>query len=103
MSLQEIDETQFNSAVLESKGVSVVKFGAEWCGPCRRLAPILESISSELDVKVYSVDVDMCPNLSAKFDIKGVPATMLFKDGELKKTIVGLTNKKEFVSAINSL
>ncbi|WP_092150988.1 thioredoxin [Corynebacterium mycetoides] len=99
-----IDVTQatFKSEVVDSDTPVVVDFWAEWCGPCKKLSPLLDDISSEMGdaVKVVKVDVDAERTLGAMFQVMSIPTVMIFKDGAAVDTIVGLQPKDELVSRI---
>ena len=99
-----IDVTQatFKSEVVDSDTPVVVDFWAEWCGPCTKLSPLLDDISSEMGdaVKVVKVDVDAERTLGAMFQVMSIPTVMIFKDGAAVDTIVGLQPKDELVSRI---
>lgn len=98
--LIKLNEDNFKEEVLNSTEIVVVKFGAEWCKPCKMLNPIMEQISTEKSLKIYDVDVDECPNLSSQFGIKGVPTTIVFKDGVAQKTVVGMLQKSKMLESI---
>lgn len=84
------------------QGVVLVDLWAEWCGPCRRLAPIVDELASEYDgrVTVAKLDVDENPNVPGRFGVRGIPTLLLFKEGELAETIVGLKSKQDLARAI---
>lgn len=91
--IKTLTEATFEAEVLGSTGTVMVDFGAEWCGPCKVLEPIMEKVASEVSFNVFKVDIDDCPNLAKKFGIRGVPTVIVFQDGKVSKTNVGLTNK----------
>lgn len=91
--IKTLTEATFEAEVLGAKGTVMVDFGAEWCGPCKVLEPIMEKVASEVSFNVFKVDIDDCPNLAKKFGIRGVPTVIVFQDGKVAKTNVGLTNK----------
>ena len=78
-------------------GVVLVDFWAEWCGPCRRLAPTVEALASEFDgrMTVAKLNVDENPAVPGRFMIRGIPTLLLFKDGQLAETLVGLASKED--------
>jgi thioredoxin 1 len=85
-----------------SEGVVLVDFWAEWCGPCRRLAPAVDALASEFDGRatVAKMNVDENPNVPARFMIQGIPTLLLFKNGQVADTIVGLVGKDEIAKMI---
>ena len=90
----EITTGNFVNEVLEAKGTVLVDFWATWCGPCRMQAPILEAFAGEHpEIKVGKVNVDENPELAEKFGIMSIPTLLVFKDGQLVKTAVGLHDK----------
>ncbi len=100
-----IDVTQstFKSEVVDSETPVVVDFWAEWCGPCKKLSPILEQIAEEMSgqVKVAKVDVDAERTLGAMFQVMSLPTVMIFKDGAAVDTLIGAQPKSEIVSRIH--
>ena len=88
-------DATFDQDVLKASGTVVVDFWAEWCGPCRMIAPALEEISKSFNgkVKIVKLHVDENPNTAAKFGIMSIPTLMLFKDGQLASRQVGAAPK----------
>jgi thioredoxin len=84
-------------------GVVLVDFWAQWCAPCRRLAPTVDQLADEYDGKltVAKMDIDENPSTPMRFMVRGIPTLLLFKNGELKETIVGLAAKDDLVRVIN--
>ena len=99
MALIKSTDDLFEDEIMKSPS-AVVKFGATWCGPCQTLKPIMEKISDEMSdtFKFYDHDIDSFPNSPTKFGVRGVPTVMIFKNGELKSTKVGMTNKSDFTN-----
>jgi thioredoxin 1 len=85
-----------------SSGLVLVDFWAEWCGPCRRLAPTVDALASDYDGRatVAKMNVDENPNVPSRFAIRGIPTLLLFKDGQVAETIVGLHSKEDIAATI---
>src|SRR5436190_17699565 len=85
-----------------STGLVLVDFWAEWCGPCRRLAPTVDALASDYDGRatVAKMNVDENPNVPSRFAIRGIPTLLLFKDGQVAETIVGLHSKEDIAATI---
>lgn len=100
--LEEINDNNFNQAVLESNTLVVVDFWAQWCGPCRKLAPVLEQIQTEFkeEIKVYKIDADKNMNTAREYGISSLPSVLIFKDGEAKEFMAGMMQKSAIVSNI---
>ncbi|NLL31360.1 MAG: thioredoxin [Clostridiales bacterium] len=100
--VKEINEKNFESEVLNNNGVVVVDFWANWCGPCKMMAPVLESVSEELkEVSFTKVDVDENGVLADKYEILSIPTLLIFKGGNLVDKLVGFTPKDVLVQVIN--
>ena len=104
MAKQVTDDT-FELDVLRADGPVLVDFWAEWCGPCKQIAPSLDEISDELEGKVSlaKVNIDENPETPSKYGVRGIPTLMLFKDGEVASTKVGALPKsklKEWVESV---
>jgi thioredoxin 1 len=91
----EVGDQNFDAEVLQAKEPVLVDFWAVWCAPCRMLAPVVEAIAEEYDgkAKVLKLNVDENTATSGKYNIKGIPTLLLFKDGVVKEQIVGNTTK----------
>lgn len=106
MSVLKISNDNYSKEVLEYKEkVVLVDFYADWCGPCKMMAPVVEEISEELKdkVKVCKVNVDENQNLASQYGIMSIPTLIFIKNGKLEKTLVGLRDKQELVSIIEEL
>ena len=104
MAKQVTDDT-FELDVLQADGPVLVDFWAEWCGPCKQIAPSLDEISEELEGKMSlaKVNIDENPETPSKYGVRGIPTLMLFKDGEVASTKVGALPKsklKEWVESV---
>ena len=98
----EITTDNFDDKVINSSIPVLIDFWAEWCGPCKQVAPILEEISNEMgdQVVIAKHNIDEHPNQPTKYGVRGIPTMLLFKSGELKATKVGATTKSNIVSWI---
>jgi thioredoxin 1 len=94
-------DTDFDDSI--KNGVVLVDFWAEWCAPCRRLAPTVDQLAEDYDGKitVAKMNIDENPNTPVRFMIRGIPTLLLFKNGELKEAIVGLAQKDDLVRVID--
>lgn len=99
-----IDDNSFETEVIESSTPVLVDFWAQWCGPCKAIAPILDEIAQKYSgkIKVAKIDVDNNPATPPKFGVRGIPTLILFKDGQVKATQVGLLSKAELMSFIDN-
>jgi len=96
-------DSNFESSVLKSGETVLVDFWAEWCGPCKRLGPTIDALASDYagKVTVGKLNVDDNPNTAFKFQIRGIPAVLLFKNGQLVESVIGLAPKEDFKRAID--
>ncbi|PWC11805.1 thioredoxin [Brenneria roseae subsp. americana] len=99
-----LTDGSFDTEVLQAEGVTLVDFWAEWCGPCKMIAPILDEIAEEFEGKltVAKLNIDENPATAPKYGIRGIPTLLLFKNGEVAATKVGALSKgqlKEFLTA----
>jgi thioredoxin 1 len=101
----EVNDGNFDELVIKSDKPVLVDFWAEWCGPCRMIAPILDEISSEYSGKalVVKCDVDNSPGVAARYSIRNIPTVLFFKDGKIADKQVGAVPKNNFVSKLNAL
>lgn len=97
-----VTDASFDQDVLKSSVPVLVDFWAEWCGPCRMIAPVLEQIAAESSgkLKVVKLNVDENPQTPPKFSIRGIPTLILFKDGQVAATQVGAVHKQQLAAFV---
>ncbi len=105
MSILNVNDKEFDEKVLKSDNLVLCDFWAEWCGPCKQISPILEELSKELssdNVTIAKVNIDDNPETPAKYGVMSIPTLLLFKNGELVSTQVGLQQKNILKEWIDS-
>ena len=104
MGVEKISDAEFDKEVLKSDKPVVVDFWAEWCGPCRMIAPALEEISGTLagKVKIVKLNVDENPATAAKYGVMSIPTLMLFKNGNVEATKVGALSKSQLAAFLDA-
>jgi thioredoxin 1 len=102
--ITEVTDDSFEEEVLKSGEPVLVDYWAEWCGPCKMIAPVLEEIASDYmgKIKVVKLNIDDNPDTPPKFGIRGIPTLMLFKGGEVEATKVGALSKSQLTAFIDS-
>ena len=102
--IQQVTDDTFEPEVLKSDTPVLVDYWAEWCGPCKSIAPILDEVAKEYEgrLKIAKINVDENQNTPAKFGIRGIPTLMLFKNGNVEATRVGALSKSQLTAFLDS-
>lgn len=103
--MQQVTDGTFKTEVLDYKGVVLVDFWAEWCPPCKALSPIISELAEDYNdkVKVLKMDTDSNPQTAMSYNINSIPTVIIFKDGKVVDTMVGLRQKIDYMSKLNNL
>ena len=102
MSVLKITSNNFEEEVLKAEGPVIIDFYADWCGPCKMMSPIIDSIAEETNnAKVGKINVDEAQDLAAMYNVMSIPTIIIFKDGKPYKKIVGVTSKENILNELN--
>lgn len=103
--IMEVSDESFDSEIMDSDIPAMVDFWAEWCGPCKMVSPVVEELASEYrgKIKIAKMDVDKNRQTPARFGIRNIPTLILFKGGEVTKTIVGAQPKSSIEGELKKL
>ena len=105
MAALSVTETNFETDVLKAEGPVLVDFWAEWCGPCKALAPVLDELAEDKKetVTVAKINIEEAPSIPAKYGVRGIPTLMLFKNGQVTATKVGALPKADLYDWVDSV
>jgi thioredoxin 1 len=102
--VRDLNETALDNELRQSKEPILIDFWAPWCGPCRAMSPAVEAVAEKLagNAKVYKINVDDNPALSPRFNLRGIPTLILFKDGRETNRLVGLSSREQIEALVTS-
>jgi thioredoxin 1 len=99
-----LSDATFDEEVTDSEGLALVDFWAEWCGPCKMIAPTIEELAEDYRgrLKVFKLDVDSNPRSAQRFAVRSIPSLLFFKDGQVVETVVGAVRKQRLAEVIEA-
>lgn len=101
MSVLKITSNNFNEEVINSDKTTIVDFYADWCGPCKMMSPVIDSIAEEVSsIKVGKLNVDEAQDVAASYNVMSIPTIIIFKNGKESKRFVGVTNKENILNSL---
>ncbi|HUP21115.1 MAG TPA: thioredoxin [Gemmatimonadota bacterium] len=102
--VQAVTDASFTGDVVEAEGLSLVDFWAEWCGPCRMIAPAVEELAQEYEgrLKVFKLDVDENQRTAQEYAVRSIPSLLFFKGGQVVETVVGAVRKQRLEEVIEA-
>lgn len=105
MEVVKLNNDNFKSEVLESDKLVLVDFYADWCGPCKMMSPIIDKVAEEIGdkAKVCKLNVDEAQDIAIEYGVMSIPTLILFKDGSVVESLVGLRDKNEVMESINNV
>ena len=105
MSVLKITEQNFENEVLKSNIPVIVDFYADWCGPCKMMSPIIDSIAEELGdkIKIGKINTDENINLAGQYGVMSIPTILVIKNGNVAKSFIGVTDKETIISELNNI
>ncbi len=102
MSVLKITSNNFEEEVLNAEGPVIIDFYADWCGPCKMMSPIIDSIAEEIEnIKVGKINVDDAQDLAVQYNVMSIPTIIIFKDGKPYKKFIGVTSKENILNELN--
>ena len=105
MKVIKLNNDNFKSEVIESNKAVLVDFYADWCGPCKMMSPVIDEIANEMgdSIKVCKLNVDEASDIAAEYGVMSIPTLIIFKDGGVEKTLVGLQAKSELIEVLKNI